>query len=68
MRKDIIDEEGKTKYQRALAPEMMLSENEHEDENGCHYFMVHQPEFRIKKFRKLLKINDDVYSKNCSQQ
>lgn len=68
MRKDIIDEEDKTKYQRALAPEMMLSENEHEDENGCHYFMVHQPEFRTKKFRKLLKINDDAYSKNCSQQ
>ena len=68
MRKDIIDEEGKTKYQCALAPEMMLSENEHEDENGCHYFMVLQPEFRTKKFRKLLKINDDAYSKNCSQQ
>lgn len=68
MRKDIIDEEDKTKYQRALAPETMLSENEHEDENGYRYFMVHQPEFRTKKFRKLLKINDDAYSKNCSQQ
>ena len=68
MPKDIIDEEDKTKHLSALTPEMMSSEDEHKDENGCRYFMVHQPEFRMKKFRKLLKIIDDAYSKNCSQR
>ena len=65
---DSIDEEGKIKYLSASTPEMMSSDDEHEDENGCRYFMVHQPEFRTKKFRKLLKIIDDAYSKNCSQR
>ena len=60
MPKDIIDEEYKTKYLIALTLEMMSSEDEHKDENGCLYFMVHQPEFRSKKFRKLLKIIDDT--------
>ena len=67
MPKDIIDEEDKTKYLSALTPELMSSEDEHKDENGCRYFMVHQPEFRTKKFRKLLKIVDDAYNKNCFQ-
>ena len=52
----------------AFTPEMMSSENEHKDENGCYYFMVHQLKFRTKKFRKLLKIIDNAYSKNCSQR
>lgn len=42
MPKDIIDEETKTKYLSALTPEMVSSEDEHEDENGSRYFMVHQ--------------------------
>ena len=47
---------------------MVSSEDEHEDENGCRYFMVHKPKFRTKKFQKLLEIIDDAYSKNCSQR
>ena len=42
MPKDIIDEESKTKYLSALTPEMVSSEDVHEDENGSRYFMVHQ--------------------------
>ena len=49
MPKDIINEKDKTKYLSALTPEMMLSEDEHGDRNGCHYFMVHQLEFWTKK-------------------
>ena len=68
MPKDIIDEESKTKYLSALTPEMVSSEDEHEDENGSRYFMVHQLKSWTKKFRKLLKITDDAYSKNCSHR
>ena len=68
MPKDINNEEDKTKYLSALTPEMVSSEDEHEDENGSRYFMVHQSKFRTKKFRKLLKIIDDAYSKNSSQR
>ena len=68
MPKDIIDKEVKKKYLSTLTPEMMSSEDEHEDENGCCYFMANQLEFWTKKFRNVLKIIDDAYSKNCSQR
>ena len=29
----------------AFTPELMSPEDEHEDENRCRYFLVHQPEF-----------------------
>ena len=52
MPKDIIDEEDKTEYLSALTPEMMSLEDEHEDENGCRYFMVHQTRLEQKNFQK----------------
>ena len=45
-----------------------MSENEHQNENGCHYFMVDQLECWTKKFKKLLKVINDAYNNNCSQR
>ena len=47
---------------------MMSSEEEKEDENNCRIFAVKTLPFRSKKFEKLIKKADELYSKNSSQR
>jgi len=60
--------EVKEMYKPALCPEMMSSEDEQEDDEGHRFFLVHKPNFRHRRFLKLLQIIDKAYDENCSKR
>ena len=47
---------------------MMSWEGEEEDENGQRFFVSHKPNFKSKKFEKLIKIIDDAYMGKSSRR
>ena len=47
---------------------MMSSEGEEEDKNGQRFFVSHKPNFKSKKFEKLIKIIDDAYMGKSSRR
>ena len=61
---DVIRNEEKVNFAKALIPDMMSSEEEKEDENGERYFERKIPSFRDKKFQKLVDVIDKTYIKN----
>ena len=68
MAESLFDSKTKKDFLSVLVPEMMLSEEEEEDENGQRFFVLHKPNFRSKKFEKLIKIIDDVYRGKSSRR
>ena len=65
---DVISEEEKVNFAKALIPDMKSSEEEKEDENGERYFERKIPSFREKKFQKLVDVIDKTYIKNSSKR
>ena len=49
-------------------PELMSPEGEEEDENDQKLFVLRKPNFRSKKFGKLIKIIDDEYMGKSSRR
>ena len=47
---------------------MMSSEGEEEGENGQRFFVSHKPNFKSKRFEKLIKIIDDAYMGKSSRR
>ena len=51
-----MKKESNKHFSSALIPDMMLSEDEQEDENGSWYFVIQKWKFQTQKFEKLLKV------------
>ena len=60
--------DSKTKERLFSSAGTRLSEEEEEDENGQRFFVLHKPNFRLKKFEKLTKTIDDAYMGKSSRK
>ena len=60
--------DSKTKKRLFSSAGIRLSEEEEEDENGQRFFVLHEPNFRLKKFEKLTKTIDDAYMGKSSRK
>ena len=60
--------DSKTKKRLFSSAGIRLSEEEEEDENGQRFFVLHKPNFRLKKFEKLTKTIDDAYMGKSSRK
>ena len=63
-----ISSMDKVSFRKALVPEMMSSEDEHEDENGKRFFKTKKPKFRTRKFQKLINVVDKAYVESSSKR
>lgn len=63
-----IDVQQKELLSKAITPDMMSSEEEREDEEGCRYFEVKKPLWRTKKFQKLIDKIDRLYNESSSKR
>ena len=64
----LFDSKTKKDFLSVLVYEMMSSEEEEKDENSQRFFVLHKPNFRSKKFEKLMKIIGNAYMGKSSRR
>ena len=60
--------EQKENYKKAIIPDMMSSDEEHFDDDGNRLFQTKIPQWRTRKFQKLIDLADKSYMDSCSNR
>lgn len=68
MDEKVFAEKEKHNLRKVLIPDTMSSEEEVHDDDGERYFKRRKPEWRTKKFQKLVDIIDVTYEKSSSKR